>query len=72
VLARLLERKEQPHLKSEGFGNLPKVGSLRPAFDHCDTGTASTSTASESAAPVSAVTGDRGSSSTTPARKALS
>jgi hypothetical protein len=30
LLARLLERKEQPHLKSEGFGNLPRVGALRP------------------------------------------
>ena len=36
--ARVLERKEQPHLKSEGFGNL-RLGSLRPVFDHCDTGT---------------------------------
>jgi hypothetical protein len=32
-------RKEQPQLKSERVGNLPRVDSLRPASDHCDTGT---------------------------------
>jgi hypothetical protein len=39
LLTGLLECKEQPHLKSEGLGNLPRVDSLWPAFDYFDTGT---------------------------------